>query len=152
MCDDLLWNSFVHPCSNVKTLCCNFLSIVSACLFSYQDSNGCHPLQDGSSNASESGPQWWGTSEPSATTSTFGGMASCHGNHQHQHPDAFATLARVQPRARQSRESRWREIQQSALVCYPQLVHCKSAKVFQQLWRGHGRRWLDCGHEEAFWM
>ena len=23
-CDHLLWNSFVHPCSNVKAICCNF--------------------------------------------------------------------------------------------------------------------------------
>ena len=34
-----------------------FLSIDSACLSVYHGSNGCHPLQDGSSNASESGTQ-----------------------------------------------------------------------------------------------
>ena len=32
-----------------------FLSVDSTCLFVYQDANGCHPLQDGSANASESG-------------------------------------------------------------------------------------------------
>ena len=71
----------------------------------FQDSNGCQPLQDGSSNASQSGPY--------ATTATSGGMASYHGSHQRQHSDAFATLARAQPR-----ESRpWQQLE---LVCYTQ--------------------------------
>ncbi len=34
-----------------------FLSVDSTCLSVYQDANGCHPLQDGSANASESGTQ-----------------------------------------------------------------------------------------------
>ena len=41
----------------VKTICCNFYPIDSTCLSVYQDANGCHPLQDGSANASESGSQ-----------------------------------------------------------------------------------------------
>ena len=46
-----------------------FLSVDSTCLSVYQDANGCHPLQDGSANASESGTQWGESGEPSATTS-----------------------------------------------------------------------------------
>ena len=34
-----------------------FLSVDSTCLSVYQDANGCHPLQDGSTYASESGTQ-----------------------------------------------------------------------------------------------
>ena len=84
-CDDLLWNSFVHPRSNVycEDYMLQFLSVDSTCLVVYQDANGCHPLQDGSANASESGTQWWESGEPSATTSASGGMASYHGSHQH---------------------------------------------------------------------
>ena len=58
-CDDLLRNSFVHLRSNVycEDYMLQFLSIDSTYLFVYQDANGCHPLQDGSANASESGSQ-----------------------------------------------------------------------------------------------
>ena len=58
-CDDLLRNSFVHLRSNVycEDYMLQFLSVDSTCLFVYQDANGCHPLQDGSANASESGSQ-----------------------------------------------------------------------------------------------
>ena len=58
-CDDLLWNSFVHPRSNVycEDYMLQFLSVDSICISVYQDANGCHPLQDGSANASESGSQ-----------------------------------------------------------------------------------------------
>ena len=58
-CDGLLWNSFVHPRSNVycEDYMLQFLSVDSTYLFVYQDANGCHPLQDGSANASESGSQ-----------------------------------------------------------------------------------------------
>ena len=38
----------------VKTICCNFYPLILL-IFVYQDANGCHPLQDGSANASESG-------------------------------------------------------------------------------------------------
>ena len=57
--DDLLWNSFVHPRLNVycEDYMLQFLSVDSTYLFVYQDANGCHPLQDGSANASESGTQ-----------------------------------------------------------------------------------------------
>ena len=59
MCDDLLRNSFVHLRSNVycEDYMLQFLSVDSNYLFVYQDPNGCHPLQDGSVNASESGSQ-----------------------------------------------------------------------------------------------
>ena len=58
-CDDLLRNSFVHLRSNVycEDYMLQFLSVDSTYLFVYQDANGCHPLQDGSANASESGSQ-----------------------------------------------------------------------------------------------
>ena len=59
-CDGLLRNSFVHLRSNVffvKTICCNFYPLILLIYFVYQDANGCHPLQDGSANASESGSQ-----------------------------------------------------------------------------------------------
>ena len=58
-CDDLLRNSFVHLRSNVycEDYMLQFLSVDSTCLFVYHDANGCHPLQDGSANASESGTQ-----------------------------------------------------------------------------------------------
>ena len=58
-CDDLLRNSFVHLRSNVycEDYMLLFLSVDSTYLFVYQDANGCHPLQDGSANASESGSQ-----------------------------------------------------------------------------------------------
>ena len=39
----------------VKTICCNSYPLVLLIYFVYQDANGCHPLQDGSANASESG-------------------------------------------------------------------------------------------------
>jgi len=78
----LLWNSFVHPCLNVycEDYMLQFLSVDSTCLSVYQDANGCHPLQDGSANASESGTQWWESGEPSTSTSASGGMASFDGS------------------------------------------------------------------------
>ena len=159
-CDDLLRNSFVHLRSNVycEDYMLQFLSVDSTYLFVYQDVNGCHPLQDGSANASESGSQWRESSEPSATTSTSGGMASNHGSHQRQCSDDSATLARTYSRARQLRQSRARQSrqsrsrQQSVSVCHPQPVSRKSAQVFQLLCRGHECRWLARGHQQAFWM
>ena len=88
------------------TLCCTYLSVDSALSKLVNGgTNGCHLLQDGSRNASESEP-WRRGRTPALPTSTSGGMAIYDGGHQCQYSDVASAYASVSSEPRQSREPR----------------------------------------------